>query len=176
MSPKFQPGASFMTHRTLLAFTAVCLLAASRQALAAPLKTCDLITVQTASSAFGATLRAGREESLAMGAHRCVFEQEDPASPGTLAFTVSDANTLAAAMHSDVAGLTRLLKQREIGQTSETIPSLGEWNSYVWNGLTDYTLTVVYHGKVLFLVASGTKKANPRAVLVQTMRQTMRKL
>jgi len=165
-----------MKHRICLALAVASVVAHSRTALAAPVKACDVMTVQAASSVFGDKLSAGREESLDMGAQRCTFDRSDSTTPGKLAFTVSDAKTMAASLHSDIPGLTRFIKQSERGQTSETIPSLGEWNSYVWDGNKEYTLAVLYRGKVLFLVCSGPKNPHPEALMVRTMRANMQKL
>jgi hypothetical protein len=165
-----------MTRITVLSIALASLLLCSHRAIAAPIKACDFMTAQTASSVFGSIVNAGREESLPMAAQQCVFDHNDPAAPGQIAFSVADAKAMADAAGTDIPGLTRFLKQSEDGQKSETIPSLGEWNSYVWNGLTDYTLTVLYHGKVLLLLSSGSKNPNLKTALVQAMRQTMQKL
>jgi hypothetical protein len=147
----------------------------SHTALAAPVKACSYMTPQTASATLGSTVGAGKEQSLPMASEQCVFTHGDPAAPGDITFGVVDINAMAAAFGSTAATVLPIIKDAQHGQTNETVPSLGEWNTYAWNGLADYTLTVIYHGKVLTLVASGAKNPNLKAALVQTMRQTMQK-
>jgi hypothetical protein len=164
-----------MTRLTVLSLALASLLLTSHRALAAPLKACDFMTPQTASSAFGATVSAGREEGLDMGAQRCVFDRVDPTSPGKIALTISDANTMATALHGTRADLIRFLKRSE-AVTSEPIPSLGEWNSCMCSGATENTLAVIYRGKVLFLASSGSHNPHLKAALIRAMRETMQKL
>jgi hypothetical protein len=165
-----------MTRRTLLFFAFVCLLFVSQQSSASvPIRACDFVTTQTASLVFRGPVKAGREEGLDMGAQRCVFDPIDPASSGRITFTISDASTMATALHGNRADLIRFLKRSE-AVVSEPIPSLGEWNSCMCSGTTENTLAVIYQGKVLFLVSSGSKNPHPKAALVQAMRRTMQKL
>ena len=151
-----------MARFTVLSLVLVSLLFTPHRALAAPIRACDFMTVQTASSVFGAAVSAGREEGLDMGAQRCVFDQINSTSPGKISLTISDANTMATALSEAV--------------TSETIPSLGEWNSCMCSGSTENTLAVIYRGKVLFLVSSGSQNPHLKAALIRAMRQTMQKL
>jgi hypothetical protein len=169
-----------MTRLPILCLALASLVLSSHRAWAAPIKACDFITVQTASSVFGATVGAGDEESALYGSQQCVFTRTDPASAGLINLGLTDAKTMAAGLgQSDVAALIRLFQQTNPynGKTSEAIPSLGEWNSYVWDkDLDDHTLTVLYHGKVLILLARGSKNPNLKAAIVQAMRQAMQKL
>jgi hypothetical protein len=82
---------------------------------------------------------------------------------------------MAASMGVNSAAIIPIVKEAAAGQKSETIPALGEWNCYAWNGLTDYTLTVLYHGKVLSLLSSGSKNPSLKAALTQAMRQVMQR-
>jgi hypothetical protein len=164
-----------MARFTVLSLVLMSLLFTSHRALAAPIRACDFMTVQTASSVFGAAVSAGREEGLDMGAQRCVFDQINSTSPGKISLTISDANTMATALHGTRADLIRFLKRSE-AVTSETIPSLGEWNSCMCSGSTENTLAVIYRGKVLFLVSSGSQNPHLKAALIRAMRQTMQKL
>jgi hypothetical protein len=82
---------------------------------------------------------------------------------------------MATALHGTRADLIRFLKRSE-AVTSETIPSLGEWNSCMCSGSTENTLAVIYRGKVLFLVSSGSQNPHLKAALIRAMRQTMQKL
>jgi len=162
--------------RFIVVFVALAsLLLTSHRSSAAPLKACDFMNPQTASSVFGATVNAGREETVAEGAQQCVFDHDDPAASGQIAFGLTDVNAMAASMGVSSAAIIPIIKQSASGQKSETIPALGEWNCYSWNGLTDYTLAVLYHGKVLSLVSSGSKNPNLKAALTQAMRQVMQK-
>ena len=163
-----------MKRLTSLCLALAGLLLSSHRAEAAPIKACDFMTVQTAASVFGATVGAGREETLPMASQQCIFAHDNPASPGEITFGLSEVNAMAAAMGSNVASITRIVKST-VETNAETLPSLGEWNAYGWNGLTDYTLTVIYHGKVLTLGSSGSKNPNLKAAIVQAMRQIMQK-
>jgi hypothetical protein len=147
----------------------------SHIAVAAPVKACSYMTPQTASAALGSPVGTGEEQTLPMASEQCVFSHEDPAAPCEITFGVGDINTMAAGVGASAATVLPIIKDAAHGQTNETIPSLGEWNAYAWNGLTDYTLTVIYHGKVLTLGTSGVKNPNLKAALVQTMRQIMQK-
>jgi ribosomal protein L16/L10AE len=44
------------------------------------------------------------------------------------------------------------------------------------SGSTENTLAVIYRGKVLFLVSSGSQNPHLKAALIRAMRQTMQKL
>jgi hypothetical protein len=164
-----------MTRLPIFCLALASLLVSSHLAWAAPIKACDLMTMQTAASVVGATVGAGREETLPMAAQQCIFTHDDPAWQASISIGLSDVNAMAAALRSDIAGVTRFFKS-QAGKNAETIPSLGEWNSYEWNGLMDYTLTVIYHGKVLVVVASLSKNPNLKAAIVQAMRQAMQEL
>ena len=133
----------------------------SHIAVAAPVKACSYMTPQTASAALGSPVGTGEEQTLTMA--------------GEITFGVGDINAVAAGFGASAATVLPIIKDAAHGQTNETIPSLGEWNAYAWNGLTDYTLTVIYHGKVLTLGTSGAKNPNLKTALVQTMRQIMQK-
>jgi len=160
-----------MTRLALFSLALAGVLLSSHSAVAAPTKACDYMTVQTASQAFGAPLQAGREESLPMSAQQCVFQRAN----ASLTFGVTDVSAMAAAFQTSTAAVIKIIEQKDPAVKTETIPSLGEWNSYVFNGLTTYTLKVLYHGKVLDLDCDGSKNPDLKAALVQAMRQTMQK-
>jgi hypothetical protein len=154
---------------------AVASLLVSHIAVAAPVKACSYITPQTASATLGSPVGTGTEQSLPMAGEQCVFTHEEPAAPGQITFGVTDINAMATGFGASATSVLPIIKDAAHGQTTETIPSLGEWNAYAWNGLIDYTLTVIYHGKVLSLTVSGAKNANLKAAMAQTMRQIMQK-
>jgi len=160
-----------MTRLSLSSLAIAGLLLCAHSAVAAPFKSCDYMTVQTASQAFGSALQAGKEQSMPMNSQQCVFERAG--AQASLTFGVMDVNAVAAAMHTTPAAVLPMLQHSE--GKAETIPSLGEWNSYVFNGLTTYTLTVLYHGKILDLDCTGSQNKNLKDALIQAMRQAMQK-
>jgi len=131
------------------------------------------MTVQLASQTFGAALQPGVEDPAAMGT-QCSFLRAG--SQTKLEFTISDANALADALHGNMNDVKKFIKDQETNRPSETIPSLGEWNSYLHASRTINSLTVIYHGLVLYLVADGAPNPALKAAMEQAMRQTMKKL
>jgi len=151
------------------------LLSISWSAVAAPLKACSLISSQTASAVLGATVSAGQEQSLPLAGEQCVFSHEDPAAPSELAFGIIDVNAMASELGGSAADVLRVIKQSDPAETTETIPSLGEWNSYTRSGLGAIKLTVLYHGHVLSLGVDVSKNPHLKTDLVQAMRQIIQK-
>jgi hypothetical protein len=131
------------------------------------------MSVQLASQTFGSALQAGVEDPAAMGT-QCSFLSAG--SEAKLEFTISDANALATALHGTMTDVKKLIKDQETNRPSETIPSLGEWNSYLHASRAINSLTVMYHGMVLYLVADGAPNPDLKAAMVEAMRQTMKKL
>jgi len=165
-----------MKRIAVLTFALACLLVDSSSAFAASPKPCDFMNAQAAASIFGASVDAGRAEDLDMGSQQCVFDHNDPAAPGQIAFGLIDINAMAASMGANSTAILPIIKQSATGQKFETIPSLGEWNLYSWDGQIGYSLTVIYRGKVLSIHSSGSKNPNLKTAVVQAMRQALQKL
>jgi hypothetical protein len=137
--------------------------------LAAP-KTCDLISAQTAAAIFGGPTGPGTEQVIATAGRQCVFETD---GGGEVALGLMDKANMAS-LNAKPADIPRLLNEPQPGQHTETIPSLGEWNTLIASP-ADTSLYVLQHGYLITLSASGSKNPALKASLVQAARQAMTK-
>jgi len=148
------------------------LLFSAHHAIAAPPAACGLMAIETASQAYGSTLKAGVEQALPMGGQQCTFYHE---GQGRLEFSFIDEVQLQNTFRTNSSGFLKMMQQSVTGKNIEAIPSLGDFSSYAFNGIDTYTLTTIYHGKVIYLNSVLSKNPGLKASLVQTMRQTMQK-
>jgi hypothetical protein len=139
-------------------------------ALAAP-KTCDLISAQTAAAVFGGPTGPGTEQVIATAGRQCVFETD---GGGEVALGLMDKANMAS-LGAKPADIPRMLNEPQPGQHTETIPSLGEWNTFIASP-ADASLYVLQHGYLVTLSASGSKNPALKAALVQAARQALGKL
>jgi hypothetical protein len=139
-------------------------------ALAGP-KTCDLISAQTAAAIFGGPTGPGTEQVIAAAGRQCVFETN---GGGEVALGLMDKANMAA-LGAKPADIPRMLNEPQPGQHTETIPSLGEWNTLIASP-ADSSLYVLQHGYLLTLSASGSKNPGLKAALVQAAKQAIAKL
>jgi hypothetical protein len=138
--------------------------------LAAP-KTCDLISAQTAAAVFGGPTGPGTEQIIATVGRQCLFETH---SGGEVALGLMDKANMAA-LGAKPADILRVVNPPQPGQHTETISSLGEWNSFIASP-TDTSLYVLQHGYLVTLTVSGSKNPALKADLIQAAKQAIAKL
>jgi hypothetical protein len=156
--------------RTIHILPALLLVFGANSVLAAP-KTCDLISTQTAATIFGGPTGPGTEQIIATVGRQCVFETN---SGGEVALGLMDKANMAA-LGAKPIDILRVVNPPQPGQHTETISSLGEWNTFIASP-TDTSLYVLQHGYLVTLTVSGSKNSALKAALVQAAKQAMAKL
>jgi len=158
-------------HVVSLSIPTLLLVLAANPALAAPLKACDFITAQIASAVYGSPMHPGKEGTITTMGSECVFEND---KGGTVTFGIGNVADIATAMHAPEAQVAKIIATPD-GEHPQTIPSLGEWNSYNPDGF-DPEIKVLYHGRFLTLTANGSKNSGLRNAMADALRQIMQKL
>jgi hypothetical protein len=158
-------------HVFSLGIPTLLLVLASNPAFAAPPKACDFITAPLASAVYGSPLHPGKEGTITTMGSECVFED---GKNGTVTFGIGNVADIAAAMGGSPAQIAKIIATPD-GDHPQTIPSLGEWNSYNPDGF-DPGIKVLYHGKFLTLTANGSKNPGLKNAMADALRQIMQKL
>jgi hypothetical protein len=160
-----------LAFKTTLSAVAVSLplLAIPSAQAAPPVKVCDLMTQQTAAGIFGGPVAPGRVEVSSPGAQDCRFDSQNG---GMSEIGVMDGQLVGmptADMYKVIA------MQADPGHTLESTTGLGE--QAVFNkGPEDLTLSVLYHGKILIVSATGSKNPGVKAAMIAAARQALPKI
>jgi hypothetical protein len=156
------------TTLSILAASFALLAIPSAQA-ASPVKPCDLMTQQTAAGIFGGPVAPGRVEMSTPGAQDCRFDSHNGGMSEIGLMDSQFAGLKAADMYKVIATTA------DPGHAIEPIAALGE--QAVFNkGPEDMTLSVLYHGKILIVSATGSKNPGAKAAMIAAARQALPKL
>ena len=160
-----------LVYRTVLCTFAasITLVTAPAADAALPVKAFDLMTQQTAAGIFGGPVAPGRVEMSSAGVQDCRFDSQNG---GMSEIGMMDGQLVGmptADMYKVIA------TQADPGHTLESTSGLGE--QAVFNkGPEDLTLSVLYHGKILIVSATGSKNPGAKAAMIAAARQALPKI
>jgi hypothetical protein len=157
-----------MNYRTGLATAAVLLifLNISSLALANPVKACDLVSQQTATTILGSSAGQGKEVGGGRGL-TCLYDGSE--GEDTVVVSLLGAKDFYGV---NAATMFQLATQPKQDVTTELISNLGE-SAVFMTGQSAGTISVLYHEQIFSIQVSSSKNKDLKAALIQAAKQTL---